>query len=270
MKHNQHEYHRFLDEAGDTTFFGKGRIPIIGTEGVSSTFILGMVHFKEPLPQIRSRIIELQTSVEKNEYYNSVKSVMKRIEKGGFYFHAKDDIAELRKEFFDFILTIDCSFQAIVGRKIISLFEKKHNGRDTEFYADLLSHLIKDKLEKYPKLVLNIAERANSTAINNLEKGLEKAQNRFKSKNPDKTINSQISFNVHKYTNEPLLSIADYLCWVVQRVFERGEIRYYNYMKDKISLVVDLYDTEAYAQSKNYYTKYNKLTEKNKVSPQSS
>ena len=270
MKHNQHEYHRFLDEAGDTTFFGKGRIPILGTEGVSNTFILGMVHFKEPLPPLRNRIKELQKTIESNEYYNSVMSVKKRIDKSGFYFHAKDDIPEIRKEYFDFILGISCSFQAIVGRKIISLFENTHQGKDTEFYADMLSHLIKDKLEKYPKLVLNIAERANSTAINNLEKGLEKAKKRFVLKNPEKSINSQISFNVHKYQNEPLLSVADYLCWVVQRVFERGEIRYYNYMMEKISLVVDLYDTKAYANSKNYYTKYNKLTSKNKVSPQSS
>lgn len=270
MKANQHEYHRFLDEAGDTTFYGKGRIPIIGTDGVSNTFILGMVNFKEPLPPIRNRIKELQKSIESNEYYNSVKSVMKRIDKGGFYFHAKDDIPEIRKEYFDFILGINCSFQAIVGRKIISLFENTHNGKDTDFYADMLSHLIKDKFEKYPKLVLNIAERANSTAINNLEKGLEKAKKRFISNNPDKPIISQISFNVHKYQNEPLLSIADYLCWVVQRVFERGEIRYYNYMMEKISLVVDLYDKKSYNNSKNYYTKNNQLTENNKVSPLSS
>lgn len=270
MKHNQHEYHRFLDEAGDTTFFGKGRIPILGTEGVSNTFILGMVNFKEPLQPIRNKIVDLQKSIERNDYYNSVKSIIKRIEKGGFYFHAKDDIPELRKEFFDFILDINCSFQAVVGRKIISLFEKKHNSKDTEFYADLLSHLIKDKFEKYPKLVLNIAERANSTAINNLEIGLKKAKQRFISKNPDKEIKSEISFNVHKYQNEPLLSIADYLCWVIQRVFEKGEVRYYNYLMEKISLVVDLYDKNSYDSSKNYYHKNNKLTEKNKVSPQSS
>ncbi len=36
-------YHRFLDEAGDTTFFGKGKIPIVGSAGVSKAFILGMV-----------------------------------------------------------------------------------------------------------------------------------------------------------------------------------------------------------------------------------
>ena len=52
--------HRFLDEAGDTTFYGKGKVPIIGQDGVSLCFIIGMVKFKEPLQHLRRRIIELQ------------------------------------------------------------------------------------------------------------------------------------------------------------------------------------------------------------------
>ena len=37
------EYHRFLDESGDTTFYGKGKRVIIGENGVSKCFILGTV-----------------------------------------------------------------------------------------------------------------------------------------------------------------------------------------------------------------------------------
>jgi len=36
-------YHRFLDESGDTTFYGKKKRIIVGDIGVSKTFILGMV-----------------------------------------------------------------------------------------------------------------------------------------------------------------------------------------------------------------------------------
>ncbi|MBK7110374.1 MAG: hypothetical protein IPH61_14940 [Bacteroidetes bacterium] len=38
--------HRFLDEAGDTAFYGKGKKAIIGNEGVSNCFMIGMVKFK--------------------------------------------------------------------------------------------------------------------------------------------------------------------------------------------------------------------------------
>jgi len=264
------EYHRFLDEAGDTTFYGKGRIPILGENGVSNTFILGMLKINQPLEPLRKRIVDFCKVVQNNRYYKNVPSVVKRVSKGNFYLHAKDDLPEIRKEYYDFIQSVDCSYQAVVGRKIITLFEKKHNGKETEFYADLLSHLLKDKFSIDRSFVLNVAERANSTAINNLEKGLIKAENRFKNKYPNKDIVAKVSFSIQKYQNEPILSITDYLSWAVQRVFEKGETRFYDYMIDKISLVVDLYDDKSFMGSKNYYKKNYPLTEKNKVSPQSS
>jgi hypothetical protein len=45
----------------------------------------------------------------------------------------------------------------VVGRKIPALFARKHHGRDSEFYADLLSHLLKNKLKLGQRLVINIA-----------------------------------------------------------------------------------------------------------------
>lgn len=69
-------------------------------------------------------------------------------------------------------------------------------------------------------------------------------------------------------TKEPLLNLADYLCWAVQRVFEKGEVRYYNLVQEKISLVVDLYDTENFKNWGNYYdNKKNLLTALKKISP---
>ena len=104
-------FHRFLDEAGDTTFYGKGKIPIIGkVEGVSLCFILGMVKFKEPLKEMREKIITLQNEVERDSYYNEVPSILKKKQKTGFYFHATDDIPEVREKFYKFLRSIDFSF----------------------------------------------------------------------------------------------------------------------------------------------------------------
>ena len=82
-------------------------------------------------------------------------------------------------------------------------------------------------------------------------------------------INTKVVFNVQTPRTEPILCVADYLCWAVQRVFERGETRYYNFISDKISLVVDIYDSEHYDRSGNYYTEKHPLTPINKLSPPS-
>ena len=82
------------------------------------------------------------------------------------------------------------------------------------------------------------------------------------------TSKTKVVFNVNYPTKDPLLNLADYFCWTIQRVFERGEIRYYNFLKDQIKLVIDLYETEKYGNWKNYYdNKKNPLTTGNKISP---
>jgi hypothetical protein len=265
---NKEFFHRFLDEAGDTTFYGKGKIPIIGkVEGVSLCFILGMVKFKQSLKEVRKKIVELQKEVENDSYYNQVPSINKKRNKSGFYFHATDDIPEVREKFYKFIKSIDLSFEAVSGRKIYDIFTKKHNSKEEEFYGDMLSHLLKNKFEIDGKLILTISERGTSTKNNNLIKALEKAKIRFSKVKPDKETKTEIVFNIQNPTKEPLLTVADYMCWAVQRVFERGETRYYDFIQDKISLLIDVYDTEKYSGNKNYYNERNKLTAQNKLSP---
>lgn len=262
-------YHRFLDESGDTTFFGKKDRNLIGTEGVSLSFILGMVKFKTKLETIREKIIELQNSIAQDDFYRDIPSIQKKNNKGGYFFHAKDDIPEVREKFFRFIKNLNCSFEAVVGRKIPDLYISKHRKNEAVFYADLLSHLLKNKFQKYDKMVLNIADRGKATKNQNLILALEKAKERFANNNPEKEFKTKIVFNVLYQTQEPLLNVADYFCWSIQNVFERGNLRYYNYIKEKVSTVIDLYDFESYGKTgwPNYYGKNNPLTAKNKLSP---
>ena len=61
--------------------------------------------------------------------------------------------------------------------------------------------------------------------------------------------------------------VADYFCWSVQWVFEMGETRFYDYLQDKISWVINLYDIDKYKGNRHYYTTKNPLTDQNKLSP---
>lgn len=262
-----HRDHRFLDEAGDTTFFGKGKELIVGREGVSLAFTIGMVKINRPLDEVRKEVMELQTGVERDEYLNVIPSVRKRMDRGGFFFHASDDTPDVRQVLFRYLKNLDCSLEAVVARKIPEMFARKHNHQETEFYADVLSHLIKNKLGMGGKLVLNISGRANSTSNRNLQAALEKAAGRAVKKRDSGGLTTQVVFNVQNHRVEPLLNVADYLCWSIQRVFERGETRHYDFLGDRIRLVVDLYDQAGYEGSKNYYRGKRRLTAQNRLSP---
>ena len=262
--------HRFLDESGDTTFFGKGKEVLIGQKGVSLSFSIGMVKINDDLKKIRQQVQFLQKQVESDEYLNVIPSVNKKIHSGGFFFHATDDPPEIRELMYKFIKNLDCSLEMVVGRKILGIYSRKHNNRETEFYADILSHLLKNKLASGNKLVLNISHRSNSTSNKNLQSALQNARKRAAKRCNSSDLTSTVVFNIQNHRTEPLLNISDYMCWAVQRVFERGEMRYYDYIKERVSVVIDLYDKDNYKGSKNFYRKDNPLTSRNRLSPPSS
>jgi hypothetical protein len=261
--------HRFIDEVGDTTFYGKGKGFILGKEGVSLSFGLGIVKFNRPLQEVRNEIAALQSQVEGDDLLNCVPSVTKRIAKGGFFFHACKDPDDVRSVFLHYLRDLDCEAEFHIARKIPSLFLRKHNGKDDEFYADVLSHLIKSRLKQARRMVLNIAERGSSTRARVLDSALAKATTRAHKRWSPDDLKTELVFNVQSPSHEPLLAVPDYLGWAIQRVFERGQTRYYDYLRERIRLVVDLYDTAGYAGSSNYYdNRRNPLTARNKIDPQ--
>ncbi len=256
--------HLFLDEAGDTTFFAKGGLSALGHDGVSLAFGVGWVRFAGGISELRRQVVALQTAVEQDDYLNVLPSVRKRRSKGAFFFHAKDDAPEVRERLFRWIRQTDCEFEMILGRKIPSLFIRKHHGRDAEFYADLLSHLIRQRPATAGRRVLNVAERGATTRNATLELALAKARER-----EETATGMDVVFNVQNPRTEPLLAVPDYLAWAVQRVFERGETRHYEFVRERIRLVRDLYGGDEEGEGRVYHPEQ-PLTAQNKLSPPAS
>jgi len=260
-------YHRFLDETGDTTFYGKGRKLIIGQDGVSLSFGLGVVRIDRPLADVRQEVCALQAQVEADPLLNTIPSVQKRVASGGFYFHACKDSPDVRSVLLHYLRDLPCEAEMVVARKIPALFEKQHHAREEEFYADLLAHLIKNRLKRPGTLVLNVAQRGSSTRDKVLSDALKLATERAGKRWGAGQLQARAVFNVQNSRTEPLLTVSDYLCWAVQRVFEQGDVRHYNYLAGKIRLVVDLYDRDNYEGNRNYHDKKNPLTAQNGLSP---
>jgi hypothetical protein len=52
--------------------------------------------------------------------------------------------------------------------------------------------------------------------------------------------------------------------WSIYRAYTKGEFRYYDFIKEKISFICDIYDFDKYP--KNFYNKRN-IFSLNKISP---
>jgi Protein of unknown function (DUF3800) len=243
----------FLDEAGDTTFFGKGKVPVIGTNGVSKSFMIGMLRFRAPLNEVRQQLEVLRQQVLQDPYYKGIASMEKKKQKMGYFFHATDDIPEVRKQVYEFIRGLDIEVEIVVGRKIPSLYVAKHNGKPAEFYADLLSHLINNHLDKDGRAILYVAERGKTTSNHTFDFALKKAEQRYLAKTAKATL-TDVIFHKINHTQEPLLNIIDYVLWAVQRLLQTGETRYYDFIKNKIVSVIDLYDNNTVYDTNNPLT----------------
>jgi hypothetical protein len=81
-------------------------------------------------------------------------------------------------------------------------------------------------------------------------------------------IENQILYKSLEQTTEPLLMLLIPVL-TIQNVFEKGNLRYYNFLSEKISTVIDIYDFESFRNKSwpNYYNKNNPLTSKNEISP---
>ena len=112
--------HRFLDEMGDTTFFGKGKEVVIGNEGVSHVFGIGIVRIDRPLEEVREEIRQLHRAVELDHLLNPIPSVAKRVARGGFFFHGCKDSPEVRSVFLHYLRNLPCEAEMVVARKIQS------------------------------------------------------------------------------------------------------------------------------------------------------
>ena len=76
--------HYFLDEAGDTSFYFKGKKSALGSNGVSSCFIIGMIKIYDNLEEVRLKIIKLQSEIIDNPFFH-VPSVIKKCNGAGYF-----------------------------------------------------------------------------------------------------------------------------------------------------------------------------------------
>ena len=239
----------FVDEAGDPVFYDRKGNLIAGQPGCSPILILGFVETQSPKP-LRQAILTLQQEVTQDPYFQGVPSIRKT----AIAFHAKDDVPEVRYRFFRLMVTMDFRAQFIVARKIERVFRNSFDARETAFYDHLVSLLFQDVLHRYQWNTVYFAKRGSRDRQAPLLQAIRQGIRRFEHK-WNRTVTTKFEVQAQMPSGEPCLSIVDYACWAVYRAFTRGEMRYYRTIEDKVSLLVDLYDTAKYPG--NWYNRRN-------------
>jgi hypothetical protein len=251
----------FVDESGDPAFYGKGGRIIVGEEGCSRTFLLGFVVTDDPEP-LRERLVVLRDEIAKDQYLRSIPSFSKSL----LGFHAKDDCPEIRMMVFKTLAEMDFSAQVIVARKIEPMFRAKYQGNQDRFYDDLVTRLFKNQLHMATSNIITFSRRGKKRRQYALRAALEKGIHQF-SERWNHQVLTHLEVLTDQPNDEPMLQVVDYVNWAVQRAYHRGEMRYFEFLREKYSLVLDVFDKTKYRNGGNYYVRKTNPFDIRKASP---
>ena len=146
----------------------------------------------------------------------------------------------------------DLRFLAVVRNKRQVLeYVRQRNERDTayryqpnELYDYLVRRLFKNLLHKDDAYQITFAKRGASDRTEALKHALEMARQRFDAQSGG-TSNATIHVLPRSSVEVGCLQAVDYFLWALQRLYERREDRYIQFVWQKIRLVHDLDDTRA-------------------------
>lgn len=230
----------FIDECGDPEFYGKKKKLLVDQPGFQPLLILGMVKCLNR-KTLYAKVMAHKEQILADVLYSSIHSVSQ----ADWFFHARADHPEIRASFFNFIRNLEpevLSFHAIIGRKDLQIFNKKHNNKSAEFYFDLVSHLFQDHIESKDEHVLYLAAKPKTT-LHQFTDSINKAV-----AHRSKAIeNEKIEFrcNIVPSKEMPELSLVDYFLWALQRYLLKDEIRFWQSIEHLVGSVIDLYGVDS-------------------------
>ena len=244
--------HYFTDEAGDSTLFSaKGKV-LIGTEGCSRFFILGLLDV--PCPMDLQRIFgDLREQLLNDAYFRDIPSMQEKARKTANAFHAKDDVPEVRREVYRLLRNMEgLRFSAIVTDKRRVLEYVRHQNETNphyhyhpnELYDYLIPRLFKERLNQSSRYHIIFSKLGKSNRTVALRQGLELARDStVKQKNFASNVSLKVSVGTPK--QHAGLQAVDYFVWALQRLYELGEDRYVKYLWRAFRLVQDIDDRRA-------------------------
>jgi len=248
----------YVDESGDPVYFNKKGKDLIKSGKVSKVFIVGYLETGDP-NRITKRLRKIRNDIKNDVYLKGIPSVKKSL----IHFHAKDDCVEVREKVFKAIYEMDIKVFVVVARKDPGQFRKKFNCKPSKMYEYLVEKLFENRLHLYSEIDIYFSKMGNVVRETNMKTAINQAKTIFENK-----WSSKNKTKIRVFVQEPSqimpLQVVDYLLWAVNRVYERKDMRHYNYIKDKIILIQDIFDVKKYP--KTYYTPKNPLDIK-KMSP---
>jgi Protein of unknown function (DUF3800) len=256
--------HYFIDEAGTPTLFGRRGKNVVGKE-TSQYFMLEKLEIGNP-PALTQGLHDLRQKLLADPYFKLASSMKLEEGKTAVIFHAKDDLAEVRDRVFHLLLDHDVHFSAVVRDKqrLVEQVQGRNQAEpnyrynENEIYDDMVSQLFKTGFHQADHFELVFASRGKKNRSAALRLALQKAEQIY-----EQNFGIKSKHTVNVMNSSPVqhlgLQAVDYFLWALQRMYEKGEDRFWSFVWPKVRVVHDLDDTREHSFG-TIYTQQKPLT----------
>jgi hypothetical protein len=255
--------HYFVDESGDLALFDKHGRSLIDKGCTSKFFMVGVVQLPDP-DSAYKQLEALRMELLADPRLNQAPSMQRSEGKTAHYFHAKDDLPDVRTRVFELLPTFGARVHVAIRRKasLARIAQNMHaygqKFREDNVYDDLVKRLFKHLLHKADENYIAFARRGKSDRAEALGKAIQKAKSNFEkccSKYPDKPTQIQSAYP-SEYAG---LQIIDYYLWALQRMYERQDDSFFTPIASDYKLIMDL-DDRRNKKYGEWYTKSKPLS----------
>lgn len=257
----------FVDEAGDAVIFGKGKKLQVGKNNCPRFFFLGLLEVDNP-KSLTNDLENLRKDILSDPNLSKLPGVGVKYNKTCEKFHAVDDPPITRRIAYDFISKRDdLRFICVLKDKLtVYNYIKLRSANDADYYyiqGELYDYcarrLFKGKLHVHNHYQIFFAKWKQSERKRELMIALEIARERFFEEHQIKKTNS-IDIDSCFPIGIGGLQIVDYYLWALQRIYEIQDDSYFNLIKDKYGLILDIDDIRKKGYGEYYTKKSNPLT----------
>lgn len=248
----------YFDEAGEPQILGHRGVNLVQRGTASKVFMVGYLETVSP-KDFTKALNDLRSELAADDYLREIPSFHHSLE----MFHANKDCSEVREKVFKLLKTQNFSYYCIVARKNEDLFRKKFNMSQKALYKYLVSKLLENRLHQFKNIDLYFSSMGSVVRQSSMQQAVDAAIMSYNERNQIDN-QSNIRVLIQQSSEIPLLQASDYVLWTIQRAYERSDFRYYNYLKEKIKLVYDIFDSKKYPD--NFYSETNPLEAK-KIDP---
>jgi Protein of unknown function (DUF3800) len=238
----------FVDEAGDSTLFGRYGKVLVGTPLVSRFFMVGRLQVMD-LPALQADMQSLRIRLLADPLLKTVPSMQAGAGKTALFFHAKDDIPEVRHAVFSLLLQHEMHLTAVVKDKLVLLGEihqamaananYRYKANSHALYDELIAYVFRQPQPQRSEKHITFAVRGTKPRTHALQQVLDHIHLEH---DPHGNPAAHDDMKVHSsYPVESAgLQACDYLLWALQRFYERAEERYLQALQSKFTRIIDL------------------------------